>query len=186
MRVRNIHQREIAAPASSVGALIDGLSSSQDALWPHQYWPRMKFDRPLGVGAVGGHGPVRYTVEAYESGRSVLFRFTGPPGFNGTHGCVIEPVDAERTILRHEVAMQTGWPATVGWPLVFGPLHDALLEDALDCAERSVGTEPRPRSWSRWVRLLRWVLTRGRAPSRRGRRSTEFRDVAVPRGGEDE
>lgn len=168
MRVRNIHQREIAAPAARVGRLIDGLSSADDALWPHRHWPRMKFDRPLGVGAVGGHGPVRYTVEAYEPGQRVLFRFTGPRGFNGTHGCVIEPVDAERAILRHEVIMQTRWPATLSWPLVFGPLHDALLEDALDCAERDVGQEPRPRHWSLWVRLLRRVLARGRSSARRG------------------
>ncbi|UNO43730.1 DUF2867 domain-containing protein [Streptomyces sp. MST-110588] len=38
----------------------------------------MRFDRPLGVGAYGGHGPVRYRVSAYDPGRRIRFDFTSP------------------------------------------------------------------------------------------------------------
>ena len=49
------------------------------------------------------------------------------------------------------------------WPHDRWPLHDALLEDALDRAAGAVlGTPvtPRPHSW--WVRLLRSVFLRRR------------------------
>ncbi len=158
MQVRNIHSRELAASAQRVGALLDGLASANDRLWPRDRWPRMAFDRPLGVGAVGGHGPVRYTVEAYEPGRSVRFRFTGPSGFNGTHRLDVESLSAERSRLVHTIQMTTTGRVRVTWPLVFGPLHDALLEDALDRAERSLGLVGTKSRWSPWVRLLRRLL----------------------------
>ena len=64
MQILNIHERELKAPAVQVGALIDTLASAGDRLWPRHSWPHMQFDRPLGVGADGGHGPIRYRVEA--------------------------------------------------------------------------------------------------------------------------
>jgi len=83
MKVLNIHERELEADYEQVAKLIDSLSSEDDLLWPNQCWPRMKFDRPLSVGAKGGHGPVGYVVEAYKPGESIKFRFTSPKGFNG-------------------------------------------------------------------------------------------------------
>lgn len=167
MHVLNVHERLLDAPASHVGALLDSLSSADDALWPHRDWPAMRFDRPLGVGAVGGHGPIRYTVEEYTPGRQVRFRFTGPRGFDGTHAFHVEPSDGGRTLLRHVIDMEATGPAPLSWTLLYRPLHDALLEDALDRAERAVGGTPRPRAWSRWVRILRWLVARarGRRPS---------------------
>lgn len=145
----------------AVGALIDGLAQTGDRLWPEDRWPAMRFDRPLGVGAVGGHGPVRYTVEAYEPGRSVRLRFTAPRGFVGTHGFEAEAArDGRRTVLRHVLVMRAEGPALLSWPLVFRPLHDAILEDSLDRAERSLGAEPEETCWSLRVRVLRGVLGR--------------------------
>lgn len=166
MKVRNVHERVIDVPALDLAFLLDGLASPEDALWPRHLWPAMKFDRPLQVGAVGGHGPIRYTVEAYEPGQHVRFRFTAPRGFHGTHAFSVEPVDQGRARLRHILEMRTTGPARVSWPIVFRPLHDALVEDALDMAERRMGATPRPRGWSPWVRVLRGVLARrrGRAP----------------------
>lgn len=158
MKVRNIHERLLPTLASQVGALLDSLASPEDALWPRRHWPAMRFDRPLGVGAVGGHGPIRYTVEAYEPGRRVRFRFTGPPGFHGFHGFEVEPVDENRTLLRHVLEMRISGAAMLTWPLVFRPLHDALVEDSLDEAERGVGGAPRGARWSGWVQVLRWAL----------------------------
>lgn len=165
MNVRNLHERTLAAESAAVGALIDRLASPEDRLWPHAAWPAICFDRPLGVGAIGGHGPIRYVVEAYEPGRSLRFRFTAPRGFDGTHEFEVEPRGEGRTRLRHLLEMRAAGPAILTWGLVFRPLHDALVEDALDRAERSLGLPSTAKRWSARVRLLRFVLSRGRARS---------------------
>lgn len=159
MRVRNLHQRHIATTPEQVGALIDGLASPDDAFWPAA-WPPLRLDRPLGVDAAGGHGPVRYTVTAYTPGRRVRFRFTAPRGFDGFHEFTVEPADGG-TVLRHLLVIRAHGPALLTWPLVFGPLHDALLEDGLDRAERTLtGTVRTPARWSPYVRLLRAAVAR--------------------------
>lgn len=162
MNVRNIHTRALAADPARVGALIDRLASPDDGLWPRRMWPAMRFDRPLSEGAVGGHGPIRYTVEAYEPGQRIRFRFTAPRGFHGTHGFAVEPLDAGRTQLRHVLEMKTAGWAVLTWPLVFRPLHDALIEDALDQAQRSLGLATHPSPWSPRVKALRWVMSGGK------------------------
>jgi hypothetical protein len=62
MKVLNIHERTLNAPVALAGTLIDSLSSNDDRLWSHDSWPPMRFDQPLGIGAAGGHGPVRYSL----------------------------------------------------------------------------------------------------------------------------
>ncbi|MGW7105983.1 SRPBCC family protein [Streptomyces xanthophaeus] len=102
-------------------------------------------DRPLGVGAVGGHGPVRYTVAAYVPGTWVRFVFTGPRGFHGFHEFAVLPVGADRTLLRHTPATSTSGLPRITWPLVWRPLHDTGLEDSLDRAELArTGAVARP------------------------------------------
>jgi hypothetical protein len=161
VKVRNVHERALDAPVERVGALIDSLSSRADRLWPWERWPPLRLDRGLVAGATGGHGPVRYRVEEYEPGECVVFRFTGPRGFRGTHGYRLERDGARRTVLRHELEMEPAGPALITWPLFFRPLHDALVEDSLDKAEREVvGSVRTPRRWSRRVRLLRAVARR--------------------------
>jgi hypothetical protein len=144
-----------------VGKLIDSLSSPDDKLWPIDRWVPMRFDRPLGVGAVGGHGPIGYTVESYEPGRKIRFRFTKPIGFNGTHRFEIEPAGEGKAKLRHVIEMQVaGFRAVCTWAAIW-PVHDALLEDALDHAETSLGKQTPPRKWSLWVKFIRWIVRRG-------------------------
>jgi hypothetical protein len=169
-RVLNQHSRRFDAPPESVGALMDGLSSRRDPLWPHERWPRMAFDGPLGEGVAGGHGPIRYSVEGYEPGRKVVFRFNGPPGFHGIHRFEVEPT-AQGSELRHTIDMGLSGSARFSWPLVFGPLHDALLEDALDKAEAALsGSEWQPREFPWRVRFLRSLAARGRKGRRSGGR----------------
>jgi len=55
-------------PSVDIGHLLGSLASEQDRLWPSQAWPAMRLNRPLAVGAAGGHGPVRYVVTGYEVG----------------------------------------------------------------------------------------------------------------------
>ncbi|WP_171171926.1 SRPBCC family protein [Streptomyces sp. I05A-00742] len=158
MDVVNVHERLLNAGPEDVGALLDSLAGDDDRLWPESHWPPMVLDRPLAVGATGGHGPVRYTVSAYVPGVWVRFTFRAPRGFHGFHEFTVLPVDGRRTVLRHTLAMHARGPARLTWPLAWGPFHDACLEDALDRAERAcTGTVARPARWSPYVRLL-WRL----------------------------
>jgi hypothetical protein len=160
--VLNIHRRDLHASRDAVGALLDSLASNQDLLWPHDRWPAMRFDRPLRIGAVGGHGPIRYIVESYEPGRAILFRFTGPR-VHGTHGFEIKDSAPGMTRLEHRLSMRVSGVALLSWLLMFRWLHDALIEDALDRAEASVTSRPlQERRWSLWVRFLRRVANRKR------------------------
>jgi hypothetical protein len=155
MQVRNVHQRSFGVPPRQIAILLDGLASEEDRLWPSSRWPRMRLDRPLQVGAAGGHGPIRYEVETYEPGRIVRFRLRAPRGFDGFHAFEVVAIGAERTTLRHVLEMTARGPALLTWPIVFHPLHDALVEDCLDGAARAVGEAPASRPWSLWVRVLR-------------------------------
>lgn len=170
MSVINIHERMLDASIFEIGRLIDGLASADDKLWPHDRWPAMKFDRPLSVGAVGGHGPIRYTVESYKPGSYIQFRFTEPKGFLGSHRFEVERIEGEKTKLRHIIEMQLEGIAKLSWYLAICPLHDALLEDALDRAEFCVGKQPAKRDWSLWVKCLKRVMSRGRLTKRRDRK----------------
>ncbi|MFF2700193.1 SRPBCC family protein [Streptomyces cyaneofuscatus] len=156
MGVYNVHERLLPAKGEEVGALLDTLAGEEDGLWPRRSWPPMKLDRPLAPGAAGGHGPVRYTVAAYVPSTWVRFTFSGPRGFHGFHEYAVLPVDETHTILRHTLAMNTTGPARLTWPLIWRPLHDALLEDSLDRAEGAcTGTVAHPARWRPYARLLR-------------------------------
>jgi hypothetical protein len=163
MRVVNIHERKLPVPTWEVGALIDSLASQNDRLWPRTMWPAMRFDRPLGLGATGGHGPIRYTVIEWHPGEMVRFRFSAPRGFNGHHWLEVVPADGVNSVLRHTLEMDAQGPALLSWPLLFRSLHDACVEDALSMAERSLGIEPSIRPWSLGVKALRWLLSAGKA-----------------------
>jgi hypothetical protein len=159
--VRSVHSREFVATPAQVGALLDGLASEHDRLWPRETWPPMVLDRPLGVGATGGHGPIRYVVDDYEAGRRVRFRFLAPEGFTGTHAFDAAEVRPGLVRLRHTIAMRVSGAGRVLWPLAIRPLHDALVEDLLDQAEAQVGGQPRNAcQWSAWVRFLRGIFRR--------------------------
>jgi len=161
MLAYNVHTRRLNASRTEVSALIDSLAGDHDRLWVRHSWPEMRFDRHLGVGAVGGLGPIRYTVVAYEPGRCLRFRFTSPRGFDGFHEFTAHPRDSGGTDMRHLMAMRLRFPAWLTYPLLWRPLHDALLEDTLDRAERSLtGTIESPATWSPYVRLLRAILAR--------------------------
>lgn len=159
MRVLNIHERRLRVDALRVGALIDSLGSAHDLLWPRQAWPPMQFDERLKVGAIGSHGLIRYRVVHYEPGHLIRFRFVEPAGFDGYHEYRVLDRKKEHVRLRHKLEMKTdGW-ASVVWLLILGPLHQALIEDSLSAAERSLGLSPTPKPWSLWVRLLRRSLS---------------------------
>jgi hypothetical protein len=159
MRVRNVHRRQIGS-ADRLGQLLDGLGVDGDRLWPGDRWPPMRLRGGLVVGTSGGHGPVRYHVEEYEPSRGLRFRFERPRGFDGFHEFRVIPHGGLVAELVHILDARMTRSARLSWPLVFRPLHDALIEDALDNAEREVtGVVVRPASWSLYVRLLRRVIS---------------------------
>ena len=164
--VINTHERSINALASELSRLIDQLATSQDIFWPRDRWQAMRFDRPLQVGAVGGHGPIHYVIERYEPGREIEFRFIAPKGFNGTHRLSLEPISPTQSRIKHEIRMTLSGAARLTWPLAFEAMHDALVEDGLDRAEAFANNKPvQLREWTPHVKRLRWLLAKLR-PSR--------------------
>lgn len=161
MKVFSLHERTINAPMEAAGCLLDGLSGPDDKLWPRHGWPPMELDAPLGKGAKGGHGPVRYTVSEHVPGRSVVFDFDNSgivAGFRGTHRFEVLPA-GDSVIVRHIIDAESDLLTWLRWQIMIRPLHDALVQDALDLAERGTGGEPeKPAQWSTWVKLLRWVI----------------------------
>lgn len=146
--VRNVHQRVVEAPAETVGALLDRLSAPDDPLFPTPVWPAMVLDRPLGVGADGGHGRVRYRVGAHEPGRSVRFDTTddGPGLGTGHHRFDVEPLGPDRCRISHVLEVTMGVRAFAFFKLVIEPVHDTMVEEAFDNAERAAlgGALPHP------------------------------------------
>jgi hypothetical protein len=54
--------------------------------------------------------------------------------------------------------MEVTGPALLSWPLIFRPLHDALIEDSLTKAQRSLGARAEAKRWPLRVRTLRWMF----------------------------
>ena len=165
--ILNVHERLIPAASDAVGRMIDSLGSDGDVVWPHERWPALKLDRSLQVGAAGGHGPIRYRVESHDPGRRVRFRFLSPDGFIGTHGFDVEDAGEGASRLRHVIEMRTAGMAVLNWSVIIRPLHDALLEDALDKVEGAFRGVGPPRAWSRRVVFLRWLVRKSGGNRRR-------------------
>jgi hypothetical protein len=163
MKVRNVHERGMIGTMEVAGQLLDSLAGTDDRLWPSDQWPPMKLDGELCVGSSGGHGPVCYRVSAYDPGRKVAFSFVDSgiaAGMDGGH--YFEAVqDGERVVLRHVLEATCGLGMWLHWALVIRPLHNALLEDALDRAQHAMDpTFKGSANWSPWVRVLRCIVAR--------------------------
>jgi hypothetical protein len=164
--IHNAHAREIAAPTEVVGAILDTLGSPGDRVWASDIWVAepVVFDRPLGVGADGGHGSIRYSVVEYQPGRRIVFRFSPGGGLSGSHGFELEAVGPDQTRITHFLEAQTSlWmrplvPILIGW-------HDAMVETAFDRVElEATGSLQRRTRIPRWLRIAnRAEIAIGRA-----------------------
>ena len=97
-------------------------------------------------------------------GESIKFRFTGPKGFDGFHGYEWVKTLEDTIVLRHTLEMTTRGLAVLSWPVVYRPLHDALIEDSLATAEASLGKAPHsPTLVVVGSRFLRRIVSRGKA-----------------------
>jgi hypothetical protein len=161
MPVRNVHRRRLSPEGvRRAGDLLDVLGGDQDTLWPGDRWPALRLDRPLQVGARGGHGPVRYWVDQHDPGKRVRFRIERPRGLHGFHEFHLVTDPGGGGELVHVVDARLTGTARLSWPLIFRPLHDALIEQALDNAEAAAGHRPAPTRWSAYVLGLRRLLAR--------------------------
>ena len=155
--VLNVHSRAVRRDPEWLARAIDRVAESDSELWPSDCWPPLVLDRPLAIGADGGHGPIRYSVVEYEPGRRVVFRFAPETGLHGTHTLELLPGKPPGvTIVRHEIRASVRGRARLIWMLAVRWLHGALIEDLLDRAEFPADRRPAASAdWSPWVRLLR-------------------------------
>jgi hypothetical protein len=165
MRVQIRHARTLDATQEEVGRLLATLGGERDVLWPNALWPgtELRFDRPLAVGARGGHGAIRYSVETYEPGRLVRFRFESGQGLDGHHRFDVVPLRDGRTRLQHTLDVRLGGAARLVRPLLLR-MHDTLIRQLLDNAERATGRHvERPTPMPRWMSA--WNALEARAVS---------------------
>jgi len=142
--VHNVHERALPAPAAEVGRLLDRIGAADDPLWPAG-WAPARFDRPLAVGADGGHGVVRYHVTGYQPGRSVELTFHPVTGLIGKHTLEVEDRGPHACVLRHRLDARPVGRMRLLWPAIVRVCHDTVLEHLLDNAERAVtGTVATP------------------------------------------
>ncbi len=158
MKVINIHKREINQPKERVSKLLDTLSSKNDELWPKEKWPAMVFKKGLTEGAIGGHGPIKYSIIKYIPGKFIEFSFLKPDGFAGIHKFEISEIETELTEIKHTIKAILSGKGILTWYLAIKWLHDALLEDCLDKAENKFLNERVTTKWSFWVSMLRNIL----------------------------
>ena len=156
--MRNVHERTVDGTSDDVWALVETLATPNDRLWPRDTWPAMELDNGLRVGSRGGHDNVRYRVERVDPGRSVVFRFETPTGLDGVHRFEVTP-SGSRSVLHHIIEATPTGMMRVAWPLVVRWMHDALIEDAFDNAEATLGQESgQRRQHSTYVRQLFRIL----------------------------
>lgn len=158
MKILNVHQRTINQPKSNISPLLATLSTPDDAIWPKGKWPPMRFKDGLKVGAKGGHGPIRYSIEKYMPGDLIQFRFSKPSGFDGVHRFEIKEIDEEHTEIKHVVDAEADFRSYLSWVFVIRWLHDAVVEDAFDRLENRFLTEKKTTRWSLWVKFWRSAL----------------------------
>ncbi|TDP97204.1 SRPBCC family protein [Labedaea rhizosphaerae] len=166
--IRNVHERVVGMSPARAWELAERVAEPDGVLWPVDHWPPMRMDRPLSVGATGGHGPIRYHCTAIEPGERVTFTFDRSLGVDGTHTLLVLPGTRPDTcVVRHELVGKPSLRMAVRWALVVRWLHDALIEELLDRAETAAGQPPaHPVRWSPWVRLIRRIMVHapGAAP----------------------
>jgi len=155
MKVLNIHTRIIHQSKNVIVEILKTLSTENDKVWPKDKWPPMKFKEGIKVGAKGGHGPIRYSVEQYNPNTIIQFRFLRPIGFNGIHKFEINELSNEKTEVKHTIDMNTTGKGTLIWILAIRSLHNALIEDSFDQLENNFSENKKSSQWSFWVKFMR-------------------------------
>ncbi|KJS02197.1 MAG: hypothetical protein VR65_05970 [Desulfobulbaceae bacterium BRH_c16a] len=155
MKTINIHKRTIGQSIGVISDILNTLSSNDDKLWPKEKWPPMIFRKGLTVGAIGGHGPIKYSINTYIPGSSIEFTFVKPDGFKGVHRFEVTEIENNKTELKHTIDMMLSRKGILTWHIAIRWLHDALIEDCFDKVENQFSTNIKETKWNFWVVFLR-------------------------------
>ncbi|MCB1167414.1 MAG: hypothetical protein KDK37_13690 [Leptospiraceae bacterium] len=164
MKVKNVHERRISGSGESMERIFESLGTRNDCIWPRN-WPPMRLKPSKGNLGRGGHGPIRYRVIEHVRGKRIVFEFEQEGlsrGLVGVHYFELLTEGNGEFIIRHVIDVRLRWPAFLLWPILIRPLHDALLEDALDNFESAVSAMPENAKsvHSPYVSLLRMAVGR--------------------------
>jgi Protein of unknown function (DUF3995) len=136
--IRNVHQRRFDTRLAEVWALVEQLGSPGDCLWPKDRWPAMRVPHPITVGDQAGHADIAYVVDEYRPREALWFRFDPACGLDGRHGVTVEQ-HGDFVTLTHRLEANAVGRGRFTWPLMIRAMHDQLVEELLDNAERMLG-----------------------------------------------
>jgi hypothetical protein len=179
VKIYNVQQREICGSMQKLGKIVETYGSKNDRMHPFERWPKTEFEGPDGpptVGRIGHRGTAEFVMTHYENGDRIRFtwKFIKPAEFAGYHHGEADDIGKGRLVFRSIIDMNTrGLKAALLWWLVMRPLHTAVVQDTFDKVERELGYSREPRTWSPWVRFLRWARGRNSPEYQRLRRELE-------------
>jgi hypothetical protein len=125
MKIRNRHERIVAAPPERIAALIADL----DRVWPTEIAPAPRRQGPRLYDA----GVMAW--EEFDRPAAVrAFRVVRPGELQAEHWFELEPADGA-TVLRHTVEGSATGRYEAIWRERIEPLHDLILEALLDNVE---------------------------------------------------
>jgi hypothetical protein len=169
-RIRHVHSRSFAADADRVASVVERMwSGTERDAFPWDFIRPTRSDPPGARGFVPGastfgHGPFRFTLEQWD-GRVFRAR-VDTPGFEGSHGFVLEPT-ASGCRVTHDLDAQVAFAPWAVWKAVVGSAHDWAVEAIFDRMAAVLETGRAP---TRTARLPPSTLRLSKATSRLRRR----------------
>jgi hypothetical protein len=130
MKIRNRHERMVAAPPERIAALI----ADFDRVWPTEIAPAPRRQGPRLYDA----GPMLWE-EFDRPGAARAFRVVRPDELQGEHWFELE-LAAGATVLRYTVEGYAVGKYEAIWCERIEPLHDLILEALLDNVEAAVAS----------------------------------------------
>jgi hypothetical protein len=129
MKIRNCHERTVAAPPEAIAALIADL----DRVWPTDIAPA-----PRRQGQHTYDAGLMLWEEFDRPGAARAFRVVRPDGLAAEHWFELEPADGA-TVLRHTIEGSAAGRYEEIWRERIEPFHDLILEALLDNVEAAAG-----------------------------------------------
>ena len=131
MKIRNFHERVVAAPPERIAALI----ADFDRIWPTQIAPA---PRPHGHRLYEA-GPMLWE-EFDRSDAARAFRVIRPDGLQGGHWFELGPAEGA-TVLRNALQGRAAGKYEAIWRERIEPLHNQILEALLDNVEAAAAAD---------------------------------------------
>jgi hypothetical protein len=128
MKIRNRHERMVAAPPERIAALI----ADFDRVWPTQIAPapRLQGQRLYDAGLM-------LWEEFDRAGAARAFRVVRPDGLQGEHWFELERAEGA-TVVRYTIEGRAVGKYEAIWRERIEPLHGLILEALLDNVEAAV------------------------------------------------